>query len=176
MERCVYEYYARRGLHFHHCESEWDQIHIGENLEGVEIKACRNWRRTGNYFIEIGERAKPRTPEEVEQGRREEHTPSGIYKRDNQHFYLVGDPMEWAIFPTHVLVAEHERNVWRVYQDETKQGYLLRRSYALEAQLLHALVQVARSEAAEITRLVRAELFRKHLRDLDRAGLLTPAD
>lgn len=70
----------------------------GENLLGMEIKHDEKMRLTGNLYIEVAEKARPREGDYV---------PSGIFRNDNTWLYGIGDRLEFYIFPKSTL-----RNCW----------------------------------------------------------------
>ncbi|MBT9158874.1 MAG: hypothetical protein DDT26_00122 [Dehalococcoidia bacterium] len=81
-EQYVYEWLeVHRGTRIKPCDSEYLQIQVGENYFGLEIKLDRNFRKTGNLFIETEER---RTTDK-------RYYPSGIYRIDNSWLYGIGD-------------------------------------------------------------------------------------
>lgn len=58
------------------------QYTVGETRQGIEIKHDWNYAKTGNLYIETGEKAKPRPGPFV---------PSGIRRNDNSWLYVIGD-------------------------------------------------------------------------------------
>lgn len=58
------------------------QCTVGESRQGVEIKHDWQYAKTGNLFIEVGEKAKPRPGP---------FAPSGIRRDDNSWLYVIGD-------------------------------------------------------------------------------------
>ncbi len=62
--------------------SQLYQQNVGESINGVEIKNDRKFKQTGNLYIELGEKARPRGGG---------YAPSGIYRDDNTWLYLIGD-------------------------------------------------------------------------------------
>jgi hypothetical protein len=58
------------------------QISIGESRTGVEIKHDEKYATTGNLWIEVAEKARPRDGD---------YFPSGICRDDNSWFYVIGN-------------------------------------------------------------------------------------
>lgn len=67
---------------------------LGENLLGMEIKRDGLYRQTGNLYIEVAEKARPREGDYV---------PSGIMRSDNSWLYGIGDELQFWIFPISLL-------------------------------------------------------------------------
>lgn len=67
----------------------------GETKEGVEIKYDSLFAKTGRLYIEMEEKAREEN---------DHYVLSGIYRRDNSRYYLVGDYKEWWIFRKDKLV------------------------------------------------------------------------
>ena len=76
-----------------------DQIAIGENSAGVEIKRDGNMNRTGNLFIEVKEKVIKRTATGVI----DSWVDSGIYRNDNSWLYVIGDEDRIFIFSKKML-------------------------------------------------------------------------
>jgi len=58
------------------------QTTVGEGPAGVQIKHDEKFARTGNLWIEVAEKARPRAGDYV---------PSGIYRDDNSWLYVIGN-------------------------------------------------------------------------------------
>lgn len=91
---------------------------IGESRTGVEIKFDEKYRDTGNLFIEIAEKAKPRPGPYV---------PSGIYLSDNTWLYVIGDYDTVFYFSKRLLQQLHKsgRYPLREIATRTAQGFCL---------------------------------------------------
>jgi len=94
------------------------QQNIGESLSGVEIKHDKNYCKTGNLYIEIAEKARPR------QG---DYAASGIYRSDNSWLYIIGDYDTLFAFSKKLLICIHQTGRHRELEIATKtsKGYLL---------------------------------------------------
>src|SRR5881392_1121417 len=55
------------------------QMRVGESRQGFEIKHDKKFARTGNLWIEVAEKARPRPGD---------YAPSGIWRNDNTWQYL----------------------------------------------------------------------------------------
>jgi hypothetical protein len=91
------------------------QKNKGENMLGAEIKRDGNFRRTGNLYIEVSEKAHPDRPD---------FTPSGIFRRDNAWLFVIGDECEIWIFSTKYLRMLVDKRGWRKVEKPTSIGYL----------------------------------------------------
>lgn len=105
------------------------QFNIGENKAGIEIKNDQNFRKTGNFYIEISEKSNPKNKNFI---------PSGIYRTDNTWLYLIGDEKDIYIFAKNQLVAIHKNNIYREVEIPTSRGFLfpvndvIRKNYAIK--------------------------------------------
>ena len=105
------------------------QFNIGENKAGIEIKNDQNFRKTGNFYIEISEKSNPKNKTFI---------PSGIYRTDNTWLYLIGDEKDIYIFAKNQLVAIHKNNIYREVEIPTSRGFLfpvndvIRKNYAIK--------------------------------------------
>ena len=90
------------------------QNECGENIMGAEIKRDGHFRNTGNIYIEVSEKAHP-----------DNHSfaPSGIYKKDNQWLFIIGDEETLYIFPTKYLRKLEKR--YTAVETPTSTGFLL---------------------------------------------------
>jgi hypothetical protein len=93
------------------------QTTIGEGPAGVEIKHDEQFARTGNLWIEVGEKAKPRPGAYV---------PSGIFRDDNTWLYIIGDYDTVFVFAKALLQTISHRYDLRENHTRTSQGFLLR--------------------------------------------------
>lgn len=74
----------------------------GENRLGIEIKHDMMFRKTGNLYIEYGEKSRPKNPTFVN---------SGILKEDKSQYFLIGDYEQVWIF--------RKRRLIEIYNEET---------------------------------------------------------
>jgi hypothetical protein len=94
------------------------QITVGESRTGVEIKHDEKYAHTGNLWIEVAEKARPRAGAFV---------PSGIDRGDNSWLYVIGNYDTVFGFPKTYLRALKEAGRYRVRENltHTSIGYLL---------------------------------------------------
>ena len=104
------------GLSIHPYSSRSEQYKKGENKAGIEIKHDRNFRKTGNLYIEIAEKSHASNVSFVS---------SGIYRNDNSWLYVIGDYDEAFIFGKNVLKSLHVEGRYRVHVGDTSKGMLL---------------------------------------------------
>lgn len=109
---------ARLGFCLGNYKSQKYQYKKGENRVGIEIKRDSEFRNTGNLFIEIKEKAKPRDGGYV---------PSGIYRDDNSWLYTIGDERTLFIFGKRQLkwLADREKYPFKENKYKTAWGMLL---------------------------------------------------
>lgn len=88
----------------------------GENMLGAEIKRDDNFRKTGNLYLEIAEKAHPSNPRYV---------PSGIMRDDNSWLFVIGDEKTAYIFPTNYLRMLSGKRGWRQVKTPTSIGLLM---------------------------------------------------
>lgn len=92
------------------------QLERGESAIGIEVKLDKNFRRTGNLYIEVAEKSN----ENLKQ-----YTDSGIFREDNAWGYLIGDYQEAFLLSTKQLRAVYKNfNIKRV-ETPTSRGMLL---------------------------------------------------
>lgn len=100
--------------------SEKYQKILGESVQGFEIKFDMRRKETGNIYIELGEKAKPRLGE---------YYPSGIYANDNSWIYCIGDYEVLYLFSKKQLRTICDRKLYLKYihdnSTKTSEGYLL---------------------------------------------------
>ena len=84
----------KRGISIGCYSSQKYQVEEGESMAGIEIKRDGHFRKTGNLYIEVAEKAHPDNPIYV---------PSGIERGDNQWLLVIGDEKTIYIFPTNYL-------------------------------------------------------------------------
>lgn len=98
--------------------SEQYQNKVGESRTGVEIKHDEKVSKTGNLWIEVAEKARPRNGN---------YAPSGIYRDDNTWLYIIGDYSTVYIFGKRILRAICDSRKFPVIENNTKtsRGFLL---------------------------------------------------
>lgn len=96
------------------CETYMEQITIGETLQGVEIKHDRRCAETGNLFIEVAEKRRQTNMKWVA---------SGIFRRDNTQWYLIGDYVQFWVFRIETLRTLSY--FFEIKTGPTFKGYLL---------------------------------------------------
>jgi len=94
------------------------QQSVGESRTGVEIKHDEQFAKTGNLWIEVAEKARPREGD---------YATSGIYRQDNAWLYVIGDYDTLFFFSKRLLVALHKSGKFNVIENRTKtsRGFLL---------------------------------------------------
>lgn len=75
----------REGINIGVYASRKYQIERGESAAGIEIKLDKNFRKTGNLYIEVAEKSNANI---------KDYTASGIMRCDNSWGYLIGDYCE----------------------------------------------------------------------------------
>lgn len=96
----------------------------GENLLGMEIKNDEKMSTSGNLYIEVAEKARPRAGDYVE---------SGIFRSDNTWLYGIGDRILFYVFAKSSLRcawAKREQLTLRCVETPTSKGFLLPRVLA----------------------------------------------
>jgi hypothetical protein len=128
----------KHGLMIQCYSSRLRQFSIGENRQGVEIKSNLPMAKTGNLYIEYGEKAKPR---------KGAFAPSGIKRNDNSWLVVTGDYQEVFVFTVKDLLALNEMESYRHVRTETSIGFLLPLPDARKFAALRVLVEAdGRSE------------------------------
>lgn len=94
--------------------SKYFQIEEGENILGAEIKRDGNFRKTGNLYIEIAEKAHPDNPKFVR---------SGIRRKDNSWLFIIGDEERIYIFATRHLRKLQKK--YKIVSTSTSKGFLM---------------------------------------------------
>jgi hypothetical protein len=96
------------------------QISIGESRTGVEIKHDEKYATTGNLWIEVAEKARPRDGD---------YFPSGICRDDNSWFYVIGNyDIVFGFQKTLLLALRTQAQKYPIRENKTRtsQGFLLR--------------------------------------------------
>ena len=121
-------FHGHLGLSVGNYQSKKYQFEKGENRAGIEIKRDGKFRTSGNLYIEISEKARPRGGDYV---------PSGIRRIDNTWLYVIGDEQTVFVFTKSQLVRlaaltkpNGEKQLKRV-ETPTSQGMLLPVSQAM---------------------------------------------
>lgn len=91
---------------------------VGEGPVGVEIKHDERYGRSGNLWIEIAEKARPREGDYV---------PSGVFRADNSWLYIIGNYDVVFVFSKLLLqgLARSERYSIIENNTHTSRGFLL---------------------------------------------------
>lgn len=128
------------------------QFAVGESRTGVEIKHDEKFATTGNLWIEVAEKARPRAGDYV---------PSGIKRADNTWLYVIGNYDTIFAFPKQHLLALEASGRYPIIENNTRtsQGFLLRDA---EARASAAFVLTPKAEKKITGRI----------RDLHELGLL----
>lgn len=94
------------------------QQNVGESINGVEIKNDRKFKESGNLYVEIAEKARPRAGD---------YAQSGINRGDNTWLYLIGDFDTIYVFAKSMLVGMSKSPKYRHVENGTKTsvGFLL---------------------------------------------------
>ena len=74
--------FSKRGVPVTNFSSKKYQLEKGENLQGYEFKLDKQFRKTGNLWIELAEKSNSQN---------EIYINSGILRNDNTLFYIMGD-------------------------------------------------------------------------------------
>lgn len=117
------EMLRRYGISIHVHDRKQDQYEIGESLEGYEIKFDDITATTGRLWIEIEEKASPRPGDYVR---------SGIFRRDNSKYYIIGDYDLFFVFWKEELIVFLEGTKPEIIENYTKtsRGFFLYRKDA----------------------------------------------
>lgn len=138
------------------------QMTVGEGPAGVEIKHDEKLAQTGNLWIEVAEKARPRAGDYV---------PSGIYRDDNSWLYIIGNYDLVFVF-TKVLLqayAASGRYELRENRTATSKGFLLPEAMARRCA---ARVLAPNAEQKIVTAVGDLHELGRHLH---RAALANPA-
>jgi len=91
------------GLNFTIFSSKKYQNEYGESLQGIEIKYDMLYEKTGNIYIETGEKAQPRDGNYYQ---------SGIYREDNTWLYIIGNYEKCYVFSKKQLRTIFEKGIY----------------------------------------------------------------
>lgn len=86
----------------------------GENKAGIEIKLDQLMDKTGNIYIETSEKSNPK---------KQQYTPSGIYRDDNTWLYAIGNYSTVYIIPKKYLKMLDGK--YRTTKTPTSTGFLM---------------------------------------------------
>jgi len=92
-----------------------EQVTIGENSAGFEVKYDKKFRDTGNLWIECQERSNTKLP----------YSPAGIFANDNAWLFIMGDYKTLYIFSKKQLKVECEKRRKIINHMDTSIGFLL---------------------------------------------------
>jgi hypothetical protein len=149
-------YQARKVIVMQYSSVVYQQA-VGESCTGVEIKHDEKFATTGNLWIEIAEKARPREGDYV---------PSGIYRTDNTWLYVIGDYSVVFAFTITSLRAFHRCGQFTVRENNTRtsQGFLMREqdarksaAFVLEPKASHTVSEPITS-LEKLGRILYAEL------------------
>lgn len=123
-ESYIMDWFAKeKNINLSHYTTYKEQIHKGENRQGIEIKNDQMFKNTGNLFISV-EREYDYTTH-----------PSGIFK-DQSWLYVIGDKDCFYIFSTKQLRQIYRGNKPKLYngfktpKGGTEKGFLLNKKMA----------------------------------------------
>jgi len=144
------------------------QRHVGESKTGAEIKHDETFARSGNLWIEIEEKARPRPGP---------YASAGIYRNDNTWLYIIGNYDHVFIFQKTLLQILHRSGKCRVIENntQTSRGFLLTEADAIKwaAAVLHPRASERISKViGDMSKLGR-ELHEATKRNLDQLDLFT---
>jgi hypothetical protein len=107
------------GIAVNQYASQLYQYQIGEGRSGIEIKHDELYVRTGNLWIEVAEKARPRSGDYV---------PSGIDRDNKSWLYVIGDYDTVFGFPIIFLKSLKATGRYNVQENKTKtsMGFLFR--------------------------------------------------
>lgn len=108
-------FYEQKGIPLMFFSSVANQVHVGENLNGVEIKYDRRFRQTGNLYIETRERSSPTS----------QWHEAGITKQDNSWAFAIGDYDLIYVFAVKQLRWLWNMNKYHRVKTDTSEGFLL---------------------------------------------------
>lgn len=112
----------------------------GESQIGLEIKYDKLFRQTGNLYIEYAEK-QPSAKDWVD---------SGIHKKDNSKYWLIGDTKLYFIFRKGDLLKLDKKNFKRAVTNTSK-GILLPLSFAVDIRLhIDDFIKELKGEADEM--------------------------
>jgi hypothetical protein len=138
------------------------QTTVGEGPAGVEIKHDEKYAKTGNLWIEVSEKARPRAGD---------YFPSGIFRDDNSWLYIIGNYDIVFVFTKVLLQAFATSGRFQIIPNltGTSKGFLLHDDLARRS--------AARVLAPKAEQKIIAAVGDLHElgRQLHRAALANPA-
>ena len=136
METFVDNEFKRYGFDIGFYYDPCNQSH-GENMAGIEIKHDIASEKTGNYYIEFGESLC-----------NQNFIPSGILKRDNVMFWLIGTPKEYLIVYKESLKQllfsmNQNKSGWqngkKFVSNKSSRGFIVKKSLLQEIAVAHSI-------------------------------------
>lgn len=120
-QRYITEWFRWQEVTFRNYETREEQLTLGENTLGMEIKRDGLFRDTGNLYIEYREKSYSNSV------RNAYWTPSGCCRDDSSWLYLIGDEDTFWIFARKRLqqLLNKDRYETRTISRGTSQGFLL---------------------------------------------------
>lgn len=107
----------KRGIRLDIIDDVEGQYNIGETKQGYEIKLDKKYKETGNLYIEYKEKSNAKNTTFV---------PSGIFRQDNTHTWIIGDYNNAFMFKKDELVDIYNKKIaYRYVQINTSKGILL---------------------------------------------------
>lgn len=123
-ESYIMDWFAKeKNINLSHYTTYEEQIHKGENRQGIEIKNDQMFKNTGNLFISVEREYDYATH------------PSGIFK-DQSWLYVIGDKDCFYIFSTKQLRQIYNGNKPKLFngfktpKGGTEKGFLLNKKMA----------------------------------------------
>jgi len=134
------------------------QESVGEGPTGVEIKLDDYYARSRRLWIEIAEKARPRTGDYV---------PSGIYRADNTWLYIIGDYTTIFVFAKSILQGLHRSGQYPIRENSYKTSQAFYLSDEVARRLAAAILTPKGTE--KIVSAVRdLQELARHLREIAR--------
>jgi hypothetical protein len=107
--------FAERGIPITNFSSKKYQQTKGENLQGYEFKYDKQFRKTGNFWIELAEKSNSENSNYVN---------SGILRNDNTMFYIIGDYDGVYLMQKKILIVISARYSVKENNMKTSKGFL----------------------------------------------------
>jgi hypothetical protein len=108
--------FAERGIPITNFSSKKYQQNKGENLQGYEFKYDKQFRKTGNLWIELAEKTNPSNLTYIN---------SGILRNDNTMFYIIGDYEGIYLMQKKILIVISKSYKILENNMKTSKGFLL---------------------------------------------------
>lgn len=122
-----------RGIYLGAYSSQKYQYEKGESASGIEIKYDMRVAETGNLYIEVAEKSNENVIG---------WTSSGIFRKDNTKFYLIGDRLQAFLFSKHQLqdvyhdTKNYDRRGIKLKETKTSKGFIYPVHSALKGMCL----------------------------------------